>query len=115
MALSGLDPREEYCVLLEMSLVGRRRWRWAGGAWAAAGGAEPQSPRRLMLHPDSPAPGHHWTANPVSFSKLKLTNNTMDALGHVSWFFIRVPKSVALVCTYINEGARSFKKNCSQK
>ncbi|CAH2073397.1 unnamed protein product, partial [Iphiclides podalirius] len=83
ISLSGLDPREEYCVLLELSLVGRRRWRWAGGAWAAAGGAEPQSPRRLMLHPDSPAPGHHWTANPVSFSKLKLTNNTMDAQGHM--------------------------------
>ncbi|XP_046965141.1 T-box transcription factor TBX6-like [Vanessa cardui] len=83
VSLSGLDPREEYCVLLELSLVGRRRWRWAGGAWAAAGGAEPQSPRRLMLHPDSPAPGHHWTANPVSFSKLKLTNNTMDAQGHM--------------------------------
>ncbi|XP_049867092.1 T-box transcription factor mls-1-like [Pectinophora gossypiella] len=83
VSLSGLDPREEYCVLLELSLVGRRRWRWAGGAWAAAGGAEPQSPRRLMLHPDSPAPGHHWTANPVSFSKLKLTNNTMDSQGHM--------------------------------
>ncbi|XP_045491817.1 T-box transcription factor TBX6-like [Colias croceus] len=83
VALNGLDPREEYCVLLELSLVGRRRWRWAGGAWAAAGGAEPQSPRRLMLHPDSPAPGHHWTANPISFSKLKLTNNTMDAQGHM--------------------------------
>ncbi|KAL0842350.1 hypothetical protein ABMA28_014472 [Loxostege sticticalis] len=83
VSLAGLDPREEYCVLLELSLVGRRRWRWAGGAWAAAGGAEPQSPRRLMLHPDSPAPGHHWTANPVSFSKLKLTNNTMDAQGHM--------------------------------
>ncbi|CAH0406323.1 unnamed protein product [Chilo suppressalis] len=83
VSLSGLDPREEYCVLLELSLVGRRRWRWAGGTWAAAGGAEPQSPRRLMLHPDSPAPGHHWTANPVSFSKLKLTNNTMDAQGHM--------------------------------
>ncbi|CAK1545152.1 unnamed protein product [Leptosia nina] len=83
VSLNGLDPREEYCVLLELSLVGRRRWRWAGGAWAAAGGAEPQSPRRLMLHPDSPAPGHHWTANPISFSKLKLTNNTMDAQGHM--------------------------------
>ncbi|XP_037973832.2 T-box transcription factor mls-1 [Plutella xylostella] len=83
VSLSGLDPREEYCVLLELSLVGRRRWRWAGGQWAAAGGAEPQSPRRLMMHPDSPAPGHHWTANPVSFSKLKLTNNTMDAQGHM--------------------------------
>ncbi|KAL4711955.1 hypothetical protein ACJJTC_011262 [Scirpophaga incertulas] len=83
VSLAGMDPREEYCVLLELSLVGRRRWRWAGGAWAAAGGAEPQSPRRLMLHPDSPAPGHHWTANPVSFSKLKLTNNTMDAQGHM--------------------------------
>ncbi|XP_013195009.2 T-box transcription factor mls-1 [Amyelois transitella] len=83
VSLSGLDLREEYCVFLELSLVGRRRWRWAGGAWAAAGGAEPQSPRRLMLHPDSPAPGHHWTANPVSFSKLKLTNNTMDAQGHM--------------------------------
>ncbi|CAH0604907.1 unnamed protein product [Chrysodeixis includens] len=83
ISLGGLDPREEYCVLLELALVGRRRWRWAGGAWAPAGGAEPQSPRRLMLHPDSPAPGHHWTANPVSFSKLKLTNNTMDAQGHM--------------------------------
>ncbi|KAM3963033.1 dorsocross1 [Aphomia sociella] len=83
VSLSGLQPHEEYCVLLELSLVGRRRWRWAGGAWAAAGGAEPQSPRRLMLHPDSPAPGLHWTANPVSFSKLKLTNNTMDSQGHM--------------------------------
>ncbi|XP_061712591.1 T-box transcription factor TBX6-like [Cydia pomonella] len=83
ISLGGLDPREEYCILLELTLVGRRRWRWAGGAWAEAGGAEPQSPRRLMLHPDSPAPGHHWTANPVSFSKLKLTNNTMDAQGHM--------------------------------
>ncbi|VVD04421.1 unnamed protein product [Leptidea sinapis] len=76
ISLSGLDPREEYCVLLELSLVGRRRWRWAGGAWAAAGGAEPQSPRRLMLHPDSPAPGHHWTANPNDrITKLKIDNN----------------------------------------
>lgn len=83
VSLGGLEAREQYCVLLELRLGARRRLRWAGGAWAAAGGAEPQSARRLLPHPDSPAPGAHWMANPVSFSKIKLTNNTMDTQGHM--------------------------------
>lgn len=49
-----------------------------------AGKAEPQLPRRTYVHPDSPALGSHWMKEPISFQKLKLTNNTLDQQGHVS-------------------------------
>lgn len=49
-----------------------------------AGKAEPQLPCRTYVHPDSPALGSHWTKEPISFQKLKLTNNTLDQHGHVS-------------------------------
>lgn len=43
------------------------------------------------MHPDSPAPGMHWMKQPLSFPKLKLTNNTLNQHGHVrhptSFFF----------------------------
>uniref|UniRef100_A0A1A9VYI4 T-box domain-containing protein n=1 Tax=Glossina austeni TaxID=7395 RepID=A0A1A9VYI4_GLOAU len=51
--------------------------------WIPAGGAEPQSPQRMYLHPDSPATGSHWQAQPILFNKVKLTNNTLDSSGHI--------------------------------
>ncbi len=50
----------------------------------SAGKAEPHMPGRLYIHPDSPASGGHWMKQPVSFHKLKLTNNNLDQNGHVS-------------------------------
>ena len=41
-------------------------------------------PGRLYIHPDSPATGAQWMKQPVSFHKLKLTNNNLDQHGHVS-------------------------------
>ena len=54
--------------------------------WTSAGPAEPQPPveRRLYLHPDSPASGAHWMQHPLSFSKLKLTNNIVEHHSNVS-------------------------------
>lgn len=58
--------------------------QWNKDKWEVAGKAEPQPPYRTYLHPDSPAPGSHWMKQPVSFLKLKLTNNALDQHGHVS-------------------------------
>ena len=49
-----------------------------------AGKADPNSPPRIHVHPDSPAKGAQWMKQVVSFDKLKLTNNQLDENGHVS-------------------------------
>lgn len=49
-----------------------------------AGKADPVSPPRIHVHPDSPTTGAHWMRQLVSFDKLKLTNNQLDDNGHVS-------------------------------
>lgn len=82
--LSGLEEDASYCLMLEMVPIGDCRYKFSGSQWVPAGGAEPQSPQRMYLHPDSPALGSHWNSQPVSFSKVKLTNNTLDSNGHVS-------------------------------
>lgn len=51
-----------------------------------AGKADPVSPPRIHVHPDSPATGAQWMKQTVSFDKLKLTNNQLDDNGHVSIF-----------------------------
>lgn len=82
--LSGLEEDASYCLMLEMVPIGDCRYKFSGSQWVPAGGAEPQSPQRMYLHPDSPALGSHWNSQPISFSKVKLTNNTLDSSGHVS-------------------------------
>lgn len=84
LSLSGLENDSNYCVLLEMIPIGDCRYKFSGSQWVPAGGAEPQSPQRMYLHPDSPALGSHWKSQPVLFNKVKLTNNTLDNSGHVS-------------------------------
>ncbi|KAH8301102.1 hypothetical protein KR018_001797 [Drosophila ironensis] len=84
VSLSGLEEEASYCVLLEMVPIGDCRYKFSGSQWIPAGGAEPQSPQRMYLHPESPATGKHWQSQALLFSKVKLTNNTLDNNGHVS-------------------------------
>ncbi|XP_075160941.1 uncharacterized protein LOC142233792 [Haematobia irritans] len=83
LSLSGLDEDTNYCILLEMVPIGDCRYKFSGSQWVPAGGAEPQSPQRMYLHPDSPATGSHWQAQPILFNKVKLTNNTLDNSGQI--------------------------------
>lgn len=53
-------------------------------SWVVAGKADPISPPRIHVHPDSPATGSTWMKQIVSFDKLKLTNNQLDENGHVN-------------------------------
>ncbi|XP_062543373.1 T-box-containing protein TBX6L-like [Armigeres subalbatus] len=83
LSINGLEADENYCVLIEMIPISDCRFKFSGSQWVPAGGAEPQSPQRMYLHPDSPALGSHWTSQPVVFNKVKLTNNTLDSNGHI--------------------------------
>ena len=51
--------------------------------WIVAGKADPEMPKRMYIHPDSPATGEQWMQKIVSFHKLKLTNNISDKHGLV--------------------------------
>uniref|UniRef100_A0A6I8PB57 T-box domain-containing protein n=1 Tax=Ornithorhynchus anatinus TaxID=9258 RepID=A0A6I8PB57_ORNAN len=78
--LSGLIPYAKYVMLVDFVPMDGFRYK---DQWEVAGKAEPQLPCRTYVHPDSPAFGSHWMKEPVSFQKLKLTNNTLDQHGHV--------------------------------
>ena len=55
-----------------------------------AGKADPEMPKRMYIHPDSPATGEQWMQKVVSFHKLKLTNNISDKHGFVSQTAVRI-------------------------
>jgi hypothetical protein len=52
--------------------------------WMVAGKADPEMPKRMYIHPDSPSTGEQWMQKVVSFHKLKVTNNISDKHGFVS-------------------------------
>ena len=84
--LSGLDAHSQYTLMLDLVAVGDSRYRYSFQAsqWLPSGRADPQVPGRVHVHHDSPADGSHWMRSPVSFDRLKLTNNVLDDNGHVS-------------------------------
>ena len=57
---------------------------FSSSQWMVAGKADPEMPKRMYIHPDSPATGEAWMQKVVSFHKLKLTNNISDKHGFVS-------------------------------
>nr|XP_012136625.1 PREDICTED: T-box transcription factor TBX10 isoform X2 [Megachile rotundata] len=81
----GLDPNTDYLLVMDFVPCDDKRYRYAfhSSAWVVAGRADPVSPPRIHVHPDSPASGAHWMKQPVSFDKLKLTNNQLDDNGHI--------------------------------
>ncbi|KAM6423584.1 T-box-containing protein TBX6L-like isoform 2-T2 [Liasis olivaceus] len=81
--VTGLIPYAKYHMLVDFVPMDNFRYKWNKDQWEIAGKAEPRPPCRTYVHPDSPALGSHWMKEPVSFQKLKLTNNTLDQQGHV--------------------------------
>ncbi|XP_058790274.1 T-box transcription factor TBX10-like [Phymastichus coffea] len=83
--LFGLEPNADYLLVMDFVPCDDKRYRYAfhSSAWVVAGRADPVSPPRIHVHPDSPASGAHWMKQPVSFDKLKLTNNQLDDNGHI--------------------------------
>lgn len=104
VSLTGLDPTSKYIVYMDVVPVDNHRYKYHNSQWMVTGAAEPHSkslinidclwivpnfiiillvPGRFYPHPDSNSTGAQLMKQPLSFSKLKLTNNTTDQNGHV--------------------------------
>ncbi|KAG8583114.1 hypothetical protein GDO81_008283 [Engystomops pustulosus] len=82
VSVSGLDPNAMYTFLLDFVSADNHRWKYVNGEWVPGGKPEPQAPSCVYIHPDSPNFGAHWMKDPVSFSKVKLTNK-MNGGGQI--------------------------------
>uniref|UniRef100_A0A8C6SQ27 T-box transcription factor 3b n=1 Tax=Neogobius melanostomus TaxID=47308 RepID=A0A8C6SQ27_9GOBI len=78
---SGLEPKSKYMVLLDIVSADESRYKFHQGRWAVAGQADPEMPKRMYIHPDSPSTGQQWMSKTVNFHKVKLTNNISDKHG----------------------------------
>ncbi|KHN72952.1 T-box transcription factor TBX3 [Toxocara canis] len=81
--LSGLDKRSKYILLMDIVPADECRYKFHNSRWMVAGKADPEMPKRMYIHPDSPATGEHWMAKGANFHKLKLTNNISDKHGFI--------------------------------
>ena len=82
--VSGLDKRAKYILLVDIVAVDDCRYKFHNSRWMVSGKADPEMPKRMYIHPDSPSTGEQWMNKIVSFHKLKLTNNISDKHGFVS-------------------------------
>ncbi|GMT20913.1 hypothetical protein PFISCL1PPCAC_12210, partial [Pristionchus fissidentatus] len=82
--LSGMDKKAKYILILDIVPADDCRYKFNNSRWMVAGKADPEMPKRMYIHPDSPATGEHWMAKGANFHKLKLTNNIGDKHGFVS-------------------------------
>ncbi|XP_038145131.1 T-box transcription factor TBX2-B-like [Cyprinodon tularosa] len=81
ICVSGLKESAKYILLMDIVAVDDCRYRFHNSRWRAAGKADPEMPKHMYIHPDSPSKGEQWMSKPVAFHKLKLTNNISDKHG----------------------------------
>uniref|UniRef100_A0A3P8TH85 T-box domain-containing protein n=1 Tax=Amphiprion percula TaxID=161767 RepID=A0A3P8TH85_AMPPE len=83
--LAGLDPDQQYNLVLSIVPSGQYRYRWSTSKWEIHGPPEHQGQGliRAFSHHYSPCRGSEWMSSLVSFYKLKLTNNSQDQDGHI--------------------------------
>ncbi|XP_057676114.1 T-box transcription factor TBX2b-like [Corythoichthys intestinalis] len=79
--VDGLDKTSKYILLMDIVAVDDFRYKFHNSRWIVAGKADPEMPKRMYIHPDSPSKGEQWMSKPVAFHKLKLTNNISDKHG----------------------------------
>ncbi|TSK58026.1 Mitogen-activated protein kinase-binding protein 1 [Bagarius yarrelli] len=81
--LSGLDQKKKYFLVMDISPFDDFTYRWDGKSWKPVAVDESHILGQICVHPESPAVGQQWMDSPVSFYKVKLTNDTTDQEGCV--------------------------------
>ncbi|XP_055053945.2 uncharacterized protein tbx3b isoform X2 [Misgurnus anguillicaudatus] len=81
---SGFDRKARYILLMDIVAADDYRYKFHNSRWMVAGKADPEMPKRMYIHPDSPATGEQWMSKSVTFHKLKLTNNISDKHGFIT-------------------------------
>ncbi|XP_035636134.2 T-box transcription factor TBX6L isoform X1 [Oncorhynchus keta] len=83
VTVTGLNPQAKYVLMMDMVSFDDDKYKWSRDRWEVSGMTESHLPNRFFIHPDSPSLGERWMQYPVSFHKLKLTNNTLNSSGLV--------------------------------
>lgn len=99
---SGFDKKARYILLMDVVAADDCRYKFHNSHWMVAGKADPEMPKRMYVHPDSPATGEQWMSKVVNFHKLKLTNNISDQHGFVSRTFSTAgldPRTTLKLCS----------------
>ncbi|KAM4542589.1 MAX dimerization protein MGA a isoform 3-T3 [Odontesthes bonariensis] len=81
--ISGLQPATKYCLIMDIQPLDLTQYKWTGDSWQVSRKAECHIKSQPFSHPESPATGQHWMQSPVSFYRLKLTNNISDQDGNI--------------------------------
>ncbi|CRL05034.1 CLUMA_CG018034, isoform A [Clunio marinus] len=102
--VSGLDNKSKYILLLDIVAADDYRYKFHNSRWMVAGKADPEMPKRMYIHPDSPSTGEQWMQKVVSFHKLKLTNNISDKHGFVSIQIILLFPLILFICHILHDG-----------
>ena len=84
--VSGMDEKAEYILLIDIVPSDNRRYKFHNSRWTVSEKSDPETPKRMHIHPDSPATGQQWMSKIISFNKLRLTNNILDNHGYVSQY-----------------------------
>lgn len=80
--ISGLQPSRRYTLMMDIQPLDNSHYRWTGKNWQAAGKGTRHAKSQPFAHLESPATGQHWMQSPVSFYRMKLTNNISDRDGN---------------------------------
>lgn len=81
--ISGLQPSKKYCLVMDIQPLDGSQYCWTGDSWEVSRKGEGHINSRPFAHPESPATGQHWMQSPVSFYRLKLTNNMSCQEGNI--------------------------------
>lgn len=80
--ISGLQPSRRYTLMMDIQPLDNSHYRWTGKNWQADGKGTRHTKSQPFAHLESPATGQHWMQSPVSFYRMKLTNNISDRDGN---------------------------------
>ncbi|XP_026177893.1 T-box transcription factor TBX3 isoform X2 [Mastacembelus armatus] len=57
---TGMDRKAKYILLMDIVSADDCRYKFHNSRWMVAGKADPEMPKRMYIHPDSPATGDQW-------------------------------------------------------
>ncbi|KAL7672544.1 hypothetical protein ACOME3_007428 [Neoechinorhynchus agilis] len=75
LKIKGLDPDTKYIVAIDILPYDDNRYKYNNNSWMITGKAEPHIQNFPYIHPESPVSGSQLMKQPLSFKKLKVTNN----------------------------------------
>ncbi|KAI1708060.1 t-box domain-containing protein [Ditylenchus destructor] len=73
--ISGLDKNAKYFVMMDIVPADDHRYKFHNSKWGLDGKADPEVPKPIHIHPESPNTGEHWMSKGASFHTVKVTSD----------------------------------------